>query len=129
MAVANKYQDDGVAVFSMMQLDMTFYTKPGTTPSFGIITDYVNADLTAFLKTLVESYSELKYVTSKCGYGCSDHASWTKAGYASCLPFETSFANSDPYIHTSSDTIDKLNLDHGLEFAKVGLGYIVELSS
>lgn len=129
MAVASSYQNNDINVFSMMQLDMTFYTKPGTTPKFGIITDYVNNDLTTFLKTLVDTYSELNYVTSKCGYGCSDHASWTKAGYASCFPFEAAFADLDPYIHTSSDTIDKLDLDHGLEFAKVGLGYIVELSS
>lgn len=127
-AIASSYQKAGVAVYSQMQLDMTFYVKPGTIPTFGIITDYVNADLTNFIRTLVPVYSSLGFTNSKCGYGCSDHASWTKAGYASCFPFEGAFANSDPKIHTAQDLINILDLDHGLEFAKVALGYLVELS-
>jgi len=111
----------------MMQLDMTMYVG-STKPTFGIITDYVSTELTSFLMKLVPAYSNLGYSTSKCGYGCSDHASWTKAGYASCFPFEGLFANSDPYIHTKSDLIKSLSVDHGMEFAKVATGFIIELS-
>lgn len=126
--IASKYQKDKKVVYSMMQLDMTFYTKSGTTPQFGIVTDYVNADLTAFLRKLVSAYSTLKSVDTKCGYGCSDHASWTKAGFQACFPFETTFANSNKNIHSTQDLIDKLDLNHGAEFVKVALGYLVELS-
>jgi leucyl aminopeptidase len=126
--IAAKYQKDGKVVYSMMQLDMTLYTKSGTTPQVGIITDYVNADLTAFLRKLVTAYSTLKSVDSQCGYGCSDHASWTKAGFSSCFPFESSFANRNSYIHSTQDDIAKLNIVHGVEFVKLALGFIVELS-
>jgi len=127
-AIANKYQSQGVAVYAQMQLDMTMFVRSGTTETFGIITDYVNAGLTEFLKELVTAYSELGFTTSKCGYGCSDHASWTKAGYASCFPFEGTMANGDPYIHTKNDLISYLSLTHGMEFSKVATGFIVELS-
>jgi len=126
--IAAKYQKDGKIVYAMMQLDMTLYVKPGTAPQIGIITDYVSPDLTAFLRKLVSTYSILKSVDSKCGYGCSDHASWTKAGYSSSFPFESAFANSDPYIHTTQDDISKLDIPHGVEFVKLALGLIVELN-
>jgi len=127
-AIAQVYQKEGVIVYSQMQLDMTSYVKPGTNPVIGIITDYVNSDLTKFLQSLVPAYTNLGFSTSKCGYACSDHASWTKAGYASCHPFESLESNINPKIHTSQDVFNILNLDHGLEFAKLGVGYLVELS-
>jgi bacterial leucyl aminopeptidase len=75
---------------------MTAYVKPGTEPVVGFITDYVDAALTTFTQTLVKTYrrsrstreistllTSYSLVTgvgiseSKCGYACSDHASWT----------------------------------------------------
>jgi len=125
--IAAAYQRTSVPVYAQMQLDMTFYVKPGTVASFGIITDWVSPDLTDFLRKLVTAYSTLKAVESKCGYGCSDHASWYKSGYASCFPFESSFSNLNNKIHTNQDLIEFLNVEHGLEFAKVATGFIVEL--
>jgi leucyl aminopeptidase len=127
-AIATQYQKQGVPVYAMLQLDMTFYVKPGTKATFGVFTDYVNADLTRFLRLLVPTYSNLGFTNSACGYGCSDHASWYKAGYATCFGSEGTMANSDPYLHTESDIFQYLNLDHGFEIGKVALGYLVELS-
>jgi len=110
----------------MMQLDMTMYH--GTQSKMGIVNDYVNADLTRFLRTLVNTYSSIGYVDTFCGYGCSDHASWTKAGYASCFPFESDFKDINSMIHTVNDLLNILDLEHALEFAKVGTGFVVELS-
>jgi len=125
--IASFYQVNSVPVYAMMQLDMTFFVKSGTTPSFGIITDFVDPNLTAFLLKLVSAYSSLTTVQSKCGYGCSDHASWNKAGYSSCFPFEGSFSNLNNKIHTDQDLIDILNVEHGKQFAQVAIGFIVEL--
>jgi len=126
-AIASSYQAAGIPVYAMMQLDMTMYVGK-VQPTFGIITDYVSPELTSFLMELVTAYSTLSYSTSRCGYGCSDHASWTKAGYDSCFPFEGLFRNSDPYIHSKNDLISHLSVEHGMEFAKVAVGFIVELS-
>jgi len=126
--IAEYYQSTGVVVYAQMQLDMTMYVKPGTSKTIGIIQDYVNSGLTDFLKKLVTAYSEYGYSLSSCGYGCSDHASWTKAGYASCFPFEGIMTNSDPYIHTKNDLISYLDVAHGKQFARVATGFIIELS-
>jgi leucyl aminopeptidase len=124
--IASQYQTLGLPVYSQLQLDMTFYTG-NNEPKIGIITDYVNSELTEFLRKLIDNYSDIKWVNDKCGYGCSDHASWTKAGYPSCFPFETTFKTSNPYIHSTKDTISNLDLNHGLQFARIGLGYVIEL--
>jgi len=124
--IASSYQKTNVPVYSMMQLDMTFYIG-GKTATFGLYSDYVNSDLTRFVGTLVPVYSNLKVTKTSCGYACSDHASWNKAGFPACYPAEGIIEDDNRNIHTDKDTISILNLDHGLQFAKVGLGYLVEL--
>ena len=44
----------------------------------GIMTDFVNKDLTAALRLVASTYSTMIIESSTCGYGCSDHASWTR---------------------------------------------------
>lgn len=78
-AIAEAYAAEGRNVASMMQLDMTGYV--GKEPEIGIVTDYTSDALNVFVRTLVNTYCAIKYVDTKCGYGCSDHASWTKEGW------------------------------------------------
>ncbi|KAI8079738.1 uncharacterized protein BX664DRAFT_341357 [Halteromyces radiatus] len=125
--VAAQYLNDGKKVVAMLQNDMTGYV--GTNNEvIGIVTDHVDEKLTDFLKSLVDNYASIPYTSTKCGYACSDHASWRKAGFPSAFTIESAFDDSNHYIHTSDDTIDKLSFDHMLEFAKVASGFAVELS-
>lgn len=126
--VARAYQQAGVKVYAQMQLDMTIYPGRSGKGRFGVVTDYTSKELTAFVRLLVDTYSLLEWVDTKCGYACSDHASWYKAGYAACFPFEGPFSDSSPYIHSAEDTLDHYSLEHGLEFAKVAVGFLVELA-
>jgi len=43
------------------------------------------------------------------------------------MPFEARFSDSNPNIHSTSDLLDKLDLEHAIEFAKIGLAFVVEL--
>jgi leucyl aminopeptidase len=127
-AIANAYKAQGVVVAGMMQLDMTAYVKAQTTPTIVIITDYTSIPLNTFLRALVDEYSTTSWVNEPCGYACSDHASWNRAGYAASFPFEALNRNVNPDIHSTRDLITNLSKDHALEFAKVGLGFAVEMS-
>merc|ERR1712232_83413 len=128
-AVAEAYAAEEKVIVGMMQLDMTFYVGTGDENVVGVVTDNVDDSLTAFTRQLVESYCTIPWQNTVCGYGCSDHASWTKEGYRSTFPFETPFEAHNPYIHTEKDTTAYANFDHGLEFAKLGLGFVVELAA
>lgn len=128
-AVANKYAAANTVVVGMIQLDMDFYIGTNNEDVVGIVTDYTDPDLTRFLRQLVDAYASIDWVDTECGYGCSDHASWTAVGYRAVFPFESEFNKKNPYIHTSQDTLAHATLAHGLEFAKVCLGMAVELSA
>ncbi|KAI0676856.1 peptidase [Trametes maxima] len=130
-AVARAYEARNENIFAMSQYDMTAWVKRGTREEVGIITDFVDPDLTEFNKKLVEQYLDIPWVETQCGYACSDHASWRKAGYPSVFTIEATFPNSNHgNIHTANDRYDisdEFSFSHMLEFSKLAVGFAVEL--
>ncbi|KZT26974.1 peptidase [Neolentinus lepideus HHB14362 ss-1] len=129
-AVAKYYAAQSRNVLAMTQLDMTAWVKRGTREEVGIITDFVDPDLTDFNKKLVDTYLDIPYVETECGYACSDHASWAKAGYASSYSQESAFENSNKNIHSGNDRIDispEFSFDHMLQFSKFVVAFAIEL--
>jgi len=128
-AIAQKYRLENVNVLAYLQFDMTLFEGRTTSEPIGIITDYTNPQLTTFVRKLIDSYLSINWANSACGYGCSDHAAWTSAGFPSAFPFETPFGRHNPYIHTSQDTVQWLSWDHGHEYVKLAVAFVVELAS
>lgn len=124
--IAERYRRSGKTVVGVMQLDMTMF--PDETGAIYLITDHTNAALTDFAKRLLDTYVQHPWLTDRCGYACSDHASWTDAGYASVFPFEAKKDKMNRSIHTTGDLIERLSPDHGLPFAKLGVAFAVELA-
>lgn len=128
-AIANKYKADGVNVVGVLQLDMTNYR--GGSVDVGLVTDNTNAAQNAFITNLISTYLPgVTWSDTLCGYGCSDHASWTNAGYPASIPFEATFNQMNPYIHTTGDTLSRSegNATHALKFAKIAAAYMAELA-
>jgi len=132
-AVAQAYAEQGLDVYAMSQFDMTAWVREGTNEEVGVIVDYVDDSLTEFNKKLVDTYLSIPYVETKCGYACSDHASWSKAGYPSIFTIESAFQNANhDNIHSSRDRIDispEFSFDHMLEFSKLAVALAMELST
>mgnify|MGYP006161528271 CR=1 FL=1 len=64
-----------------------------------------------------------------CGYACSDHASWTNAGYPAAMMFEAGDPNgSFRYIHTPYDTLATMgeSAQHSVKFTQFALAYLGE---
>ncbi|KIL68126.1 hypothetical protein M378DRAFT_185173 [Amanita muscaria Koide BX008] len=131
-AVAHDYAQRSVRVFAMSQFDMTAWVKRGTREEVGVITDFTDPNLTALNKKLVETYLDIPFAETKCGYACSDHASWQKAGYPAIFTIESTFENSNHFIHSAKDRIDisdEFKFTHMLEFSKLAVALAVELGS
>jgi leucyl aminopeptidase len=124
--IANRYRQEGKVVAAALQFDMTMY--PGSTPRITFITDHVSRELTTFVEKLSDEYVKAKWIEDKCGYACSDHASWTRAGYPSAFPFETAFDEYNPDIHTPKDTTSNLDAGHGVNYLKLSLAFAVEMA-
>ncbi len=130
-AIAQSFQAAGTNVVAVLQLDMTNY-KPASGSDMRIVTDYSNADMKTFLGNLFDTYLAplgLTRGTYTCGYGCSDHASWTSAGYPAAIMFEgggtSGYFNQ---IHSTGDTLANMgnSAANSAKFAKFGLAFLGE---
>lgn len=131
-AIANAFQDQGINVVGVLQLDMTNY-KAGTVEDMQLLTDNSNASLKAFMAELFDEYLAplgLTRGTYTCGYACSDHASWTSAGYPATMMFEGGDPDAFPYIHSANDTLSNMgdSAEHSVKFVKLGLAFLGELA-
>ncbi|RMZ88111.1 hypothetical protein DV736_g4660, partial [Chaetothyriales sp. CBS 134916] len=131
-AIFKSYSEANRDVKAMIQQDMTGYIdktiEAGEPESVGVITDYVDPDLTAFIKEVIEEYCDIPYVETRCGYACSDHASASKYGYPSAFVIESDFKYSDKKIHTSEDKIEYLSFGHMEQHCKMTTGFAYELA-
>ncbi|RKI08112.1 M20/M25/M40 family metallo-hydrolase [Corallococcus sp. AB030] len=127
-AIAQAHKSAGANVVGVLQLDMTNYR--GSTWDLTLVTDNTNAAQNAFLGNLIDTYTGYTRTNITCGYGCSDHASWTAQGYPASLPFEAQMNNDNPNIHTANDTLANStdgNANNALKFARIGAAYLAEL--
>ncbi len=126
-AIAQAYRAQGKNVVAVLQLDMTMF--PGPVPEIALISDHVYAPLTQFLGMLLDRYVRIPWKMTECGYACSDHASWTEAGFSAAYPFEALGDRYNPNIHTENDTTEFLDPSFGMHFARLALAFAVELSA
>lgn len=128
--IARQYQRAAKPVVGVLQLDMTAYQ--GDPTDLWIFTDYTDAAQNQFVAALAAAYlPQLTVGYDRCGYGCSDHASWTGRGFAASFPFEASDAHYNHNIHTANDTTAIFGNQalHALKFTRLALAYALELGS
>ncbi len=128
--IASSYKKEGKNVVGVIQFDMTL-NKGTKDMDIVMMTDYTNKAQNEFLGRLIDEYVKVPWGYSKCGYGCSDHASWTTNGFPASMPFESTMGDINGKIHTVNDTIATAGGDasHSVKFAKLALAFIVELGN
>ncbi|KAJ3286123.1 hypothetical protein HDU79_006733 [Rhizoclosmatium sp. JEL0117] len=127
--VAASYKQRQIDVAGVYHADETGYTPKGKVPVIGVSQDYVDEELEGFLVVLLKEYVKgVDIVKTECGYACSDHASWTEAGYAATYLFDTRMEDGPEFVHGSGDTVSKISFEHMSRFVKLGLAFAVEMS-
>ncbi|CAN5887311.1 hypothetical protein BH11MYX2_BH11MYX2_38530 [soil metagenome] len=128
LAIVRDYKKKGVNVVGALQLDMTNYQ--GSDRDIWMIDDYTSKAQNKFIIDLIEKYTTYSWGSDKCGYACSDHASWYRAGVPASAPHETRSAQRNRNIHTNRDTLEVSgdNAKHAVKFAAVGAAYAIELA-
>lgn len=127
--IAETYKKEKKNVVSVLQLDMTMFPGDG---EFKItsITDFTTPALRDYMKTLAALYLTIEITDDKCGYGCSDHASWYRRGFPTVFPTEAKFASTFQSIHTERDVISPImSFEHSLVFSKIALAMALDLGS
>ncbi len=115
-------------VVGVMQLDMTNYTQRKN--EIVLMTDYTDRGQNAFIKDLIHNYiPHMIAVEDRCGYACSDHASWSRKGYPASIPFESRMDEHNSAIHSRRDTLERTqnNAEHSVPYAQLLVAYLLEL--
>jgi leucyl aminopeptidase len=127
--ISKSFKVANIDVIGVMQLDMTNFQ--GTKDlDIVMMRDYTNDQQNNFVGSIIDTYVPgIKWGFDKCGYGCSDHASWNAQGYPASMPFESRMRDMNHNIHTAKDilSVSGGNASHAAKFAKMALGFIVEL--
>lgn len=136
--IATNYRAQNKNVVGVIQLDMTNYG--GSWADIVLMTDFTNAPQNEFLRNLKAEYlPNLVMKNDVCGYGCSDHKSWTDKSYPASMPFEAKFSGTsldgipreyNTALHTTNDTISRSNnnANHALKFTKLAITFVGELA-
>jgi len=128
--VAASYRQRNANVISMVQFDMVCYSQArgsGNARRVGITRDFTDLTLSNFVIQLIQAYTNIGFAESTCGYACSDHGSWNRNRYPAAFPFEAPFGQHNPDIHTTRDTLANCDRQYMGEFAKLAIGYLVEV--
>ncbi|MDQ3338259.1 MAG: M20/M25/M40 family metallo-hydrolase [Myxococcota bacterium] len=127
LSIVREFKKQKVNVVGALQLDMTNYQ--GSNKDIWLIKDYTSAAQNNFLVSLIETYTTSTWGWDQCGYACSDHASWHRAGVPASMPFEARFRESNKSIHTAKDTLERSNenAEHAVKFARLAAAYAIEL--
>jgi len=127
-AIVRDYRRRGVHVVGALQLDMTNYQ--GSDRDIWLIDDFTSPAQNRFLAALIERYTTATWGVDRCGYACSDHASWHRAGVPASMPHETRSRDRNKTIHTARDTLEvsRGNATHAAKFARLGVAYAIELA-
>jgi leucyl aminopeptidase len=127
-AIVRDYKKRGVNVVGALQLDMTNYQ--GSDRDIWLIDDFTSAAQNKFVASLIERYTTATWGSDRCGYACSDHASWHRAGVPASMPHETRSRDRNKQIHTARDTLEVSNdnASHAAKFARLGAAYAIELA-
>ncbi len=127
-AIVRDFKKRKVNVVGVLQLDMTNYQ--GSDRDIWLMKDYTNAAQNGFLVKLIESYVGATWGIDACGYACSDHASWNRAGIPASMPFESRMRDHNRAIHSAKDTLEMSgnNAAHAVKFARLGAAFAIELA-
>ena len=126
-SVVNYFNTHNFTISEVLQFDMTGYAHKNDLTMW-VMDDYVNPDLSNFVESLITTYVKRPVKHTMCGYACSDHAIWYAQGFSVAMSAESAFETSNPYMHSSNDTIENLSLTHMVDYAKLAFAFAVELA-
>ncbi|KIJ63877.1 hypothetical protein HYDPIDRAFT_91781 [Hydnomerulius pinastri MD-312] len=129
--IVSEYTQLHKEVGAMIQFDMTAYVPQGSEANVTFITTDVDPILTKWAMGMASEYTSSPVVGAELFAGAgSDHMFWHYAGFPAIFATEGDpFRTYNPHAHAVDDRMDlkEFSFAHALEFAKVAVGFAVEL--
>ena len=126
--IAKAAKSENKNIKAVLQLDMTLFPGNGAN-TIASMSDFTAPWLRDYMNQVNKTYLNITVLDDKCGYGCSDHASWHRQGFATLFPTEATFNSVFQQIHTDKDVVSSvMSFDHALIFSKIALIFAMDLS-
>ncbi|MCU0289311.1 MAG: M28 family peptidase, partial [Acidobacteria bacterium] len=114
-------------IIGVINLDMVSYTDK-LPEDLDVIVNKNSKSLGTLLQTAAQNYSTIDVLTTLDGsYDYSDHSSFWDRGFPAVLCIED-YEDTNPYYHSTGDTIDKINLDFATQATRVCLAGAAQLA-
>lgn len=127
--IAKSAKAENRQVVGVLQLDMTLFPGSGE-QVIGLISDYTSPWLRELLTKINNLYVKAKFVDDRCGYACSDHASWHRQNFHAVVPFEATTQTMNRNIHSDRDVINsKSSFEHSNSFTKYAVLFAMVLGN
>ncbi|CAN5718062.1 M28 family metallopeptidase [soil metagenome] len=125
--IAEAAKKSGKKVVGVLQLDMTLFPGDGEF-KLGSMTDFTSLEMRDLLVQINRDYLNATIIEDKCGYGCSDHASWYRNGYPTLMPFEATMNRMNGNIHSEKDVVSaSSSFRHSAMFSKIAVAFLMIL--
>ena len=127
--IAKQAKAENKSVLGVLNFDMAMYPGDGEN-NITLMTDFTTGKMNDLAKAVNEMYVKATILEDKCGYGCSDHASWFRNGFATLMATEAGFHSIFPGIHTERDVIsNQMSFSHAALFSKLALAMAMEMAN
>ncbi|HLP59806.1 MAG TPA: M28 family peptidase, partial [Candidatus Deferrimicrobium sp.] len=124
---AREAAQNGENIIGVINLDMVSYTD-FLPEDLDVIVNSNSKWLGTLLKTAAQNYSTIDVLTTVDGsYDYSDHSSFWDKGFPAVLCIED-YEDTNPYYHTTRDTVDKINLNFATQATRACLSAAAQLA-
>jgi len=131
-AYAQDVANRGDPILGVLNLDMIAYNSPGSAATIEMdvrtgSTGNPDRVLSTMVSNVISAY-EINLIPGVYGWDApdSDHYSFWQVGYPAVYVGED-WEDHTPYIHTTNDTINTLNMPYFTEYAKAVVGTLAHL--
>jgi len=106
--------------------DLRLHTRTAGNPGYA-----GDRAVAAMFTNVVASYmpGRLTPIITADGEDASDHDSFWREGYSAILAIEDDYDDFNPYYHTTSDTLSRLNMTYFTWFVRASVGTLAHLAS
>lgn len=124
--VAKEVKSRELNIDSVLHFDTVGRRANANDSTLFLLRDNVDQSFTDYIANLLTEQVKVPVDYTRCGYACSDHASWFQSGVSSAAGFESTFDDINPYIHTSNDTKEHVTIENLVNFTKLALAYAID---
>jgi len=124
---AKEADQKGEKIIGVINLDMVSYAD-SLPEDLDVVVNSNSKWIGTVLDSAAQNYSSIDVKTTVDGsYDYSDHYSFWDWGFPAVLCIED-YEDTNPYYHTTRDTLSRINLDFGLEAAKTCIAATAQMA-